>query len=85
VCLAEAAIHSGSGATLDVRDDPVELFGEVGGRAVLTCAPEAIEELQELAGEAGVMTRRIGTVGGDTLFGIEVSRLRDAWQSGSES
>jgi phosphoribosylformylglycinamidine synthase len=85
VCLAEAAIHSGSGATLDVRDDPVELFGEVGGRAVLACEPEAIEDLQELAAGAGVATRRIGTVGGDTLFGIEVARLRDAWESWGES
>jgi len=85
VCLAEAAIHSASGAMLDVRDDPAELFGEVGGRAVLACAPEALEELQELAGDAGVATRRIGTVGGDTLFGIEVARLRDAWESWSES
>ncbi len=84
VCLAEAAIHSGSGATLDVRDDPVELFGEVGGRAVLACAPDRVESLQEHAGEAGVATRRIGTVGGATLFGIEVARLRDAWESGSE-
>jgi hypothetical protein len=33
---------------------------------------------------AGVATCRIGTVGGDTLFGIEVARLRDAWESGSE-
>jgi phosphoribosylformylglycinamidine synthase len=85
VCLAEAAIHSGSGATLDVRDDPVELFGEVGGRAVLACEPEAIEDLQELAAGAGVATRRIGTVGGDTLFGIEVARLRDAWESWGET
>jgi len=85
VCLAEAAIHSGCGATLDVRDDPVELFGETGGRAILACPDGAVAELQELAGEVGVAVRRMGTVGGDTLFGIEVSRLRDAWESGSET
>ena len=41
ICLAEAALFSGSGASLDVREDPVELFGEVGGRAVVACAPTA--------------------------------------------
>jgi phosphoribosylformylglycinamidine synthase len=82
VCLAEAAIHSGLGATLDVRDDPVELFGEVGGRAVLACAQEQVEGLQELAAELGVPLRALGTVGGATLLGVEVSRLRDARESG---
>ncbi len=36
VCLAEAAIDSGAGASLDLRDDAVELFGEVGGRAIVS-------------------------------------------------
>ena len=43
VCLAEAALLSGCGAALDLRDDPVELFGEVGGRAVVACAPDVAE------------------------------------------
>ena len=48
VCLAEAAIHSGCGAALDLRDDPVELFGEVGGRAVVSCAPAAADGIETL-------------------------------------
>jgi phosphoribosylformylglycinamidine synthase len=78
VCLAEAAVHSGCGASLDIRDDPVELFGEVGGRAILSCSPERVQEIEDLAEETGVTLRRIGTVGGDTLLGVKVSYLQDA-------
>ncbi len=80
VCLAEAAIHSGLGALLDLRDDPVELFGEVGGRAVVACAPAAAAELEELAGELDVPLRCVGVAGGGTLLGVEVGRLREAWE-----
>jgi phosphoribosylformylglycinamidine synthase II len=81
VCLAEAAIHSGCGATLDVRDDRVELFGEVGGRAVLACAPDATDEIESVASESGVPLRRIGEAGGGTLLGVALDRLRSAWES----
>jgi phosphoribosylformylglycinamidine synthase len=81
VCLAEAAIHSGCGASLDVRDDSVELFGEVGGRAVLACAPGATDELESVAAELGVPLRRIGEAGGGTLLGVALDRLRSAWES----
>jgi phosphoribosylformylglycinamidine (FGAM) synthase-like enzyme len=80
VCLAEAALVSGSGASLDLRDDPVELFGEVGGRAVIACAPEAAAEVESVASELSVPLRRIGEAGGDTLLGVELSRLRSAWE-----
>ena len=58
VCLAEAALFSGIGAALDLRDDPVELFGEVGGRAIVACAPEAAPEIESFAAESGVPLRR---------------------------
>jgi phosphoribosylformylglycinamidine synthase len=80
VCLAEAAIHSGAGASLDLRDDPVELFGEVGGRAVIACAPGSSGEVEALADELGVPLRRIGAVGGGTLLGVELERLRSAFE-----
>ena len=73
VCLAEAAIHSGIGAELDLPDDPVALFGEGGGCAVLACPAEDVERL----GSKGV--RRIGVVGGDTILGIHLGELREAW------
>ena len=81
VCLAEAAIFSGLGAALDLRDDPVELFGEVGGRAIVACAPGDAAELESVAAELGVPLRRVGEVGGGTLLGVELQRLRSAWEA----
>jgi len=70
VALAEAAIHSGVGAELDLdANDAVALFGEGGGRAILASA----EELEGLP--------RIGTVGGSSILGCEVDALRVAWES----
>ena len=82
VCLAEAAIHSGIGAALDLRNDTVELFGEVGGRAVVACAPADASEIEALAAESSVPLRRVGEVGGGTLLGVELQRLVSAWESG---
>ena len=39
VALAEAAIHSGLGADVELPDDPRAWFGEGGGQAVVACAP----------------------------------------------
>ncbi len=82
VCLAEAAIFSGIGAALDLRDDAVELFGEVGGRALVACAPDDAPEIESLAAESGVPLRRVGEVGGSTLLGVELQRLVSAWEAG---
>ncbi len=77
ICLAEAALFSGSGASLDVREDPVELFGEVGGRAVVACAPTAGSDVERVAIEFGVPIRVVGTAGGDTLLGVELDALAE--------
>ncbi len=70
VALAEAAIHSGLGASLELDpDDDVALFGEVGGQAILASA----EPLDGL--------RRLGTAGGDSILGCAVADLRTAWES----
>ncbi|MDH4344814.1 MAG: AIR synthase-related protein, partial [Thermoleophilia bacterium] len=76
VCLAEMAIHSGNGATLDLAGDAVELFGEGGGRAVIALPPEQVE-VDPLGAE--VQLRRIGEVGGDTLLGVPVAELQHVW------
>jgi phosphoribosylformylglycinamidine synthase subunit PurL len=68
VALAEAALVSGVGAEVELDEDPVALFGECGGQAILA----STEELDGL--------RRIGTVGGSSLLGIEVTDLRRAWE-----
>jgi phosphoribosylformylglycinamidine synthase len=80
VCLAEAALVSVSGAELDLGDDLRELFGEVGGRAVLACAPKNEGDLLALGAEIGVPLRPVGSAGGDTLLGVELDRLREAWK-----
>jgi phosphoribosylformylglycinamidine synthase subunit PurL len=69
VALAEAAVHSGLGAALELDDDPTTLFGEGGGRAILASS-------EPLAG-----LPRIGTVGGPRLLGVDVTELRAAWES----
>ena len=73
VSLAEAAIASGIGAELDLRDDPLALFGEGGGQAVLACPADAISDL-------GVPTRVIGSAGSDTLLGVPIDDLRQAYE-----
>jgi phosphoribosylformylglycinamidine synthase len=83
VCLAEAALFSGSGATSTLGEEATELFGEVGGRAVLACAPETREAILRLADELGVPVQGIGLAGGATLFGVELEQLRSAWEGSS--
>jgi phosphoribosylformylglycinamidine synthase len=72
VALAEAALWSGVGASLDLDDDPLTLFGEVGGQVIVAVPAELVEP--DPTG-ADVDVRRIGTVGGDTLFGIPLTEL----------
>jgi phosphoribosylformylglycinamidine synthase len=81
ICLAEAALHSGSGARLELADDAVELFGEVGGCAVIACAPDTVDEIESIAGEFSVPLRRVGEAGGGTLLGVELALIRSAWES----
>jgi phosphoribosylformylglycinamidine synthase II len=81
ICLAEAAIVSGCGARIGLGVAPVELFGEIGGRAVVACAQEAAADVRALAHELGVTLRHVGSAGGDTLLGVELDRLREAWEA----
>jgi phosphoribosylformylglycinamidine synthase II len=69
VALAEAAIAGGVGAELDLADDPLTLFGEGGGRALLASGEE-------------LPFPRIGSVGGSTLLGVPIDHLRRAWEEG---
>ena len=83
VCLAEAALHSGHGAKLDVALDPLELFGETGGRAVLACRAADEDDLRELADELAVPLRAVGSAGGASVLGVELDRLREVWEGSS--
>jgi len=83
ICLAEAAIFSRSGARLELGTDPLELFGEVGGRAVVACSASAEKRIGDLAGEWDVPIRRVGTAGGSSLLGVQLRRLTSAWEDES--
>jgi phosphoribosylformylglycinamidine (FGAM) synthase-like enzyme len=72
VALAEAALWSGVGAELDLDDDVLTLFGEVGGQVIFAFAASEVEP--DPTG-ADVEVRRIGTVGGEQLFGIPLAEL----------
>jgi hypothetical protein len=68
---------------VEVGDDVLELFGEVGGRAVLACAPKNEDELRDLAAGLDVRLRLVGSAGGDTLLGVGLDELREAWDGSS--
>ena len=76
VALAEAALHAGIGAEVEVGDDALEWFGEGGGQVVMTCRPRDQHRL------SGVPLRRIGVVGGPRLLGVPLADLRDAYERG---
>jgi phosphoribosylformylglycinamidine synthase subunit PurL len=78
VALAEAALSSGVGASLELDDDPVTLFGEVGGQVVAALPADGVES--DTTGSA-VEVRRIGTVGGGELFGIPLAELARAYEA----
>jgi phosphoribosylformylglycinamidine synthase len=76
VACAEAALMSGVGADIELPADPVALFGEGGGQAVIACTPEAIDRLPKT-----VPLRELGRVGGDHLGPWTLSELREAWDT----
>ena len=77
VALAEAALHSGVGARLDLPLDPVTLFGEGRGQVILALPADQVET-DPLGSDVAV--RRIGEVGGDEILGVELARLRAVWE-----
>ena len=80
VCLAECAIFSGIGARVDLPADPLQLFGECGGLAIVACAPEHVSQLEA----DGVPLREIGRAGGDSLNGVALGELTRAWHAEGE-
>jgi phosphoribosylformylglycinamidine synthase len=82
VALAECAIVSGAGAELRCvpSNDPVAVYGEGGGQAILACDASTLGDLERLAEESGVPLSRLGTAGGDELLGVPVDELRAAYE-----
>ena len=77
--LSRRACLRGVGATLELDEDPLMLFGEVGGQVIVAVAPDQIEP--DPTG-SGVEVKRIGSVGGNTLFGLELDELERAYERG---
>jgi phosphoribosylformylglycinamidine synthase II len=77
VALAEAALFSGCGARLDLPVDAVTLFGEGCGQVILALPSDQLET-DPLGSDVAV--RRIGEAGGDEILGVELTRLRAAWE-----
>ena len=77
VALAEAALHSGVGARLDLPDDPRTLFGEGCGQVILALPAEQVET-DPLGSDVAIW--RIGEVGGDEILGVSLDDLRAVWE-----
>jgi phosphoribosylformylglycinamidine synthase len=77
IALAEAALWSGRGAQLELDEDPLTLFGEVGGQVIVALSPDQVEP-DPTGGDVDV--RRIGTVGGKSLFGVALAELALAYE-----
>jgi phosphoribosylformylglycinamidine synthase II len=80
VALAVAALWSGTGAVLALDDDPLTLFGEVGGQVVAALPSDRVEPHPS---GADVEVRLVGTVGGDELLGVPLAELRRAYEGGA--
>ena len=76
VALAELALWSELGADVHIGEDVLDWFGEGAGRAVVTCRPEDVPRL------VGVPLRDLGRVGGDSILGVPLDRLREAYEGG---
>ena len=74
VALAEAALHAGLGARLELEDDAVAWFGEGGGQAIVSVSADDASVLESIP------HRRLGVVGGDKLLGIPVADLAAAYE-----
>ncbi len=77
IALAEAALHSGLGARLDLPLDVVTLFGEGCGQVILAMPADQVE-IDPLGSDVAV--RRIGEVEGDEILGVPLQDLRRAWE-----
>jgi phosphoribosylformylglycinamidine synthase subunit PurL len=98
VALAEKAFPKGVGARLNVASGglPAEfvLFGEDCSRVVVSCDPDRVARIKEVAGKYGIAADVIGetiadtveiSVDGDVVVSAAVSELSDAYERALES
>ena len=86
IALAECALLGGTGATLQSSGNAeVMLFSEDQGRAVVTCKPDEVAAVLELAATHNVAASKAGSTGGDRLdiagvLSVDLAALRAAWE-----
>lgn len=84
VALAEMALSGGLGAEVDGHADYTAAqwwFGEDQGRYLVAVSDDAAFQAYLAEGNEDCGVRRLGTVGGDSLFGIGIAELREAHES----
>ena len=67
VAIAEMCLAGQRGATLNIGNNPGELFGEDQSRYLVSTTAEFLDRILEQSRVANVPARCVGTVGGDTL------------------
>jgi len=95
--LAECGFARGIGAQVDLSSyglvPEFVLFGEDASRILISCDPENVERIQQIAVQFGLAADRIGNtvsdqveiqVDGTTVAAASVSELREAWASALE-
>jgi phosphoribosylformylglycinamidine synthase len=97
VTVAECGFRNEVGARLNLASDglPPEclLFGEDASRVLISCDPQQVHRIQQLAGKYGVAADPIGAtiagnleimVDGKPVISAPVAELREAWDTALE-
>ncbi|MGB8886569.1 MAG: phosphoribosylformylglycinamidine synthase subunit PurL [Candidatus Korobacteraceae bacterium] len=97
VTLAECGFARGIGAKVDLSSyglvPEFVLFGEDASRILISCDPENVERIQQIAGQFGLSADRVGNtvsdrveiqIDGTTVAAAAVSELWEAWASALE-
>jgi phosphoribosylformylglycinamidine synthase len=85
LCLAEMAVASGTGFTVDGVADHRGLFSEAPSRVVVCVTPDREAEVLARADAAGVSTRVLGSAGGDRLVvtglvDVSLAEATNSWR-----
>ena len=86
VALAEMAVRSGVGFSVDGIDGVAQLFSESPSRVVVCVAPDRAAAVEARAAAAGVPVTVLGTAGGDRLrvagmLDVGVAEATEAWRT----
>ena len=88
IALAECALASGFGFSISFEhEEPYRyLFSESPSRAVVSCAPERLDEVMALAQDRFVRVQKLGSVGGSSLdlgaFEVAIHEAKNVFEHG---